>query len=176
MNLGVITQGKTSLQVLQKIHSIESLLEFFCGGDGMSKWLHHVGGLCLIHSKYQNRRIYNIIRAVQLRITQNNLKVGSRICNLLIFSLQYVCYLLGGTRWPGESSCLEDSEYVRKSWVESLGGQVTADWSDPYFKVKGQRSSSESFSGLHSHTDHFNRLQSSLNCFEMIRRELKLRW
>ena len=32
MNLGVITQGKTSLQVLQKIHSIESLLEFFVGG------------------------------------------------------------------------------------------------------------------------------------------------
>ena len=90
------------------------------------------------HSTNQNSWIYNIIRAVQLRITKNNLKVGSRICNLLIFSLQYVCYLLGGTRWPGESSCLEDSEYVRKSWVESLGGQVTADWSDPYFKVKGQ--------------------------------------
>ena len=125
------------------------------------------------HSKNQNRWIYNIIRAVQLRITQNNLKVGSRICNLLIFfSNMYVIY------WVvrGESSCLEDSEYVRKSWVESLGGQVTADWSDPYFKVKGQSSSSESFSGLHSHTDHFNRLQSSLNCFEMIRRELKLRW
>ena len=30
MNLGVITQGKTSLQVLQKIHAIKSL--FFLGG------------------------------------------------------------------------------------------------------------------------------------------------
>ena len=50
------------------------------------------------HSKNQNRWIYKIIRAVQLRITQNNLKVGSRIRELLIF-FRYVCYLLGGTRW-----------------------------------------------------------------------------
>ena len=98
MNLGVITQGEVSLQVLQKIHSIESLLEFFCGGGMVCQndyimWGGGVGGLCLIHSKYQNRRIYNIIRAVQLRITQNNLKVGSRICNLLIFfSNKYVIY------------------------------------------------------------------------------------
>ena len=59
---------------------------------------------------------------MQLRVTQNNLKVGSRIRDLLIF-FQYVIYWVA----PGESSCLEDSEYVRKSWVESLGGQVTAD-------------------------------------------------
>ena len=34
----------------------------------------------------------------------------------------------------------------------------------------GDHESSESSSRLHSPTDHFNRLQSSLNCFEMIRR------
>ena len=137
MNLGVITQGKVSLQVFTKNPFNWKFVRIFLwGGDGMSKWLHHVGGLCLIHSKYQNRRIYNIIRAVQLKITQNNLKVGSQICDLLFFFFfnMYVIYWVV----TGESSCLEDSEYVRKSWVESLGGQVTADWSDPYFKVKGQ--------------------------------------
>ena len=81
-------------------------------------------------SKNQNRWIYKIIRAVQLRITQNNLKVGSRIRDLLIF-FQYVCYLLGGTRWiimfRGFRICM-------KSWVESLGSQVTADWSWPLFQ------------------------------------------
>ena len=54
------------------------------------------------HSKKQNSWIYNIIRAVQLRITQNNLKVGSRICNLLIF-FSNTCMLFIGwyqvTRW-----------------------------------------------------------------------------
>ena len=83
------------------------------------------------NSKNQNRWIYNIIRAVQLRITKNKLKLGLRILNLLIFfSNMYVIY------WVvrGESSCLEDSEYVWKSWVESLCGQLTADWSWPLFQ------------------------------------------
>ena len=83
------------------------------------------------HSKNQNRWIYNIIRAVQLRVTQNDLNLGSRICDLLIF-FQYVIYWVA----PGESSCLEDSEYVWKSWVESLCDQVTADWSWPLFQGK----------------------------------------
>ena len=80
------------------------------------------------HSKNQNRWIYNIIRAVQLRITQNNLKgrvADSPFTNF--FSNKYVIY---------ESLCLEDSEYVWKSWVESLCGQVTAEWSWPLFQGK----------------------------------------
>ena len=80
------------------------------------------------HSKNQNRWIYNIIRAVQLRITQNNLKgrvADSRFTNF--FPNKYVIY---------ESLCLEDSEYLWKSWVESLCGQVTAEWSWPLFQGK----------------------------------------
>ena len=41
---GVITQGEVSLQVLQKIHSIESLLEFFCGGGWYVKMITSCGG------------------------------------------------------------------------------------------------------------------------------------
>ena len=93
------------------------------------------------HSKNQNRWIYNIIRTVQLRVTQNNLKVGSRIRDLQFFS-QYVYYLLGGTRWiimfRGFRICM-------KSWVESLGSQVTPDWSWP------------SFQGQKIYLPHFNR-------------------
>ena len=74
--------------------------------------------------KNQNRWIHNIIQAVQLKITQNNLKVGSRICNLIIFIP--ICMLFIGWYqvivFRGFRICI-------KRWVESLGGQVTADWS-----------------------------------------------
>ena len=74
------------------------------------------------HSNNQNRQFYYVNLAPELRNDENLPKNGSLNRNLLNFLNRYGIFKM----LPGESSCLDGSEYVWQRGVESLQGRDTA--------------------------------------------------